>query len=230
MSLRDTKILLIDDDPDLLNILKVKLGMEGYIVSAALDASSGHKKIIDQQPDLILLDIDMPGKNGLELCKTLRSSPENSKLPIIILSARDEQIDRLLGLEFGADDYVTKPFDIRELVLRIKSLLNRVYSSKGTKSNFQFGCLSVDFDSHSVKVKNKPVSLTLTEFKLLSYLVADPGKTKSRDFFLEKVWNYGEGVYSRTIDTHIQRLRTKLNEAGGYIQTVRGVGYRFNSD
>ena len=131
-------------------------------------------------------------------------------------------------LEFGADDYVTKPFDIRELILRIKIILKRVYSSKGTTDKFRFGCLMVDFDSHIVKVQNKPVSLTLTEFKLLSCLLADSGKTKSRDFILEKIWDYGEGVYSRTIDTHIQRLRTKLNKAGGYIKTVRGVGYRFN--
>jgi two-component system phosphate regulon response regulator PhoB len=222
------KILLIDDDPDLLEILKVKLSKEGFVVRFAMDATSGFKKIIDQNPDLILLDIDMPGKNGLELCKSIRSSPENSELPIIILSARDEQIDRLLGLELGADDYITKPFDTRELILRIKSVLKRVYSSKRTKDNFQFGCLMVDFNSHSVKVHDEPVNLTLTEFKLLSYLVAEPGKTQSREFFLDKVWDYGDEIYSRTIDTHIQRLRTKLDEAGGYIQTVRGVGYRFN--
>jgi two-component system phosphate regulon response regulator PhoB len=172
----------------------------------------------------------MPGKNGLELLRTLRSSTENKDLPIIILSGRDEQIDRLLGLEFGADDYITKPFDTRELVLRIKSVLKRAYSFNEARDSFHFGCLIMDFDSHSVMVQNKPINLTLTEFKLLSYLVADPGKTKSRDFFLEKIWGYGDGIYSRTIDTHIQRLRTKLNEAGRYIQTVRGVGYRFSID
>ena len=224
------KILLIDDDPDLQNALRIKLGKEGFVVTSALDACVGQKKITNQKPDLVLLDIDMPGKNGLELCKSLRANPGNNNLPIIILSDRNEQIDRLLGLEFGADDYITKPFNIRELVLRIKNIFKRVNSSNVGKDKFCSGCLIVDFESHSVKVKNKSINLTLTEFKLLSHLVADPGSTNSREFLLEKIWDYGEGVYSRTIDTHVQRLRSKLKEAGGYIKIVRGVGYRFHND
>ena len=228
--MRENKILLIDDDPELLDLLKVKLGGEGFVVICAPEANSGLKKIVDHNPDLVLLDINMPGRNGLELCKHLRSSPVSKNLPIIFLSGRDEQIDRLLGLEFGADDYITKPFDIRELILRINNVIKRVYSSKESREKIYLGCLMVDYDNHSVEVHNETINLTLTEFKLLSCLLADSGKTKSRDFILEKIWDYGEGVYSRTIDTHIQRLRTKLNKAGGYIKTVRGVGYRFNSD
>ena len=227
MPIQNNHILLIDDDPDLFAVLNLKLAKEGFNVRSALDGDSGFSEIKNNRPDLVLLDIDMPGIDGLQLCKTLRSQGETKNLPIILLTGRDEQIDKLLGLEFGADDYITKPFNIRELVLRVKNVLKRVYPTAPSVECFRIGCLWVDFESHAVKVKNQEIDLTLTEFKLLVHLIEQPGKTKSRDVLLEKIWDYGDGVYSRTIDTHIQRLRSKLKEAGSYIQTVRGVGYRF---
>ena len=181
-----------------------------------------------KRPDLVVLDVNMPGLSGLEGCRNLRADKKTQNVPIIILSARKEDIDRVLGLEFGADDYVTKPFNIKELVLRINSVLKRVYGEKSTSDVMAHGILSVDFARHEVKVKNKPIDLTLTEFKLLSCLLERPGQVQSRDYLLEHIWEHGEGVFSRTVDTHIQRLRTKLKQAGSYIETVRGIGYRLH--
>jgi len=223
-------ILLVDDDQDLLAVLELKLSGDGFKVQTALDGESALKKIKKKSPDLVILDVNLPGMNGMEICKTLRSEEQTKNIPILMLTARDEEIDRVLGLEFGADDYVTKPFNTRELVLRIKSILKRAQGMPETKETFEYGCLRVDMKNHEVKVKNKVIALTLTEFKLLSYLIENPGKVQTRDFLLDHIWDYGEDVFSRTVDTHVQRLRSKLNEAGNYIQTVRGVGYRFKDN
>ncbi|MFQ5449066.1 MAG: response regulator transcription factor [Nitrospinaceae bacterium] len=220
-------ILLVDDDRDMLAALELKLGKEGFKIQTASDGEMAIKKVRAKIPDLIVLDVNMPGMSGMDVCKTLRSDTRSVNIPIIMLTARDDEIDRVLGLEFGADDYVTKPFNTRELILRIKSVLKRVYTAPEAKENFKFGCLSVNLANHAVKVKNKEVELTLTEFKLLARLIESPGKIKPRDVLLEQIWEYGDGVFSRTIDTHIQRLRSKLKDAGEYIETVRGVGYRF---
>jgi two-component system phosphate regulon response regulator PhoB len=147
-----------------------------------------------------------------------------------MLTARDDEVDRILGLEFGADDYVTKPYNPRELILRVKGLLKRIFhfqDNPGASDYIQVGPLAIDLGRHEVQIDGQVVELTLTEFKLLSYLIKNPGRIKTRDFLLEQIWEYGDGVFSRTIDTHIQRLRSKLKEAGKYIKTVRGVGYRF---
>ncbi|MZH05705.1 MAG: response regulator transcription factor [Nitrospinae bacterium] len=172
----------------------------------------------------------MPRLNGMEVCKAIRSDEQTRDLAVIMLTARDDEIDRVLGLEFGADDYVTKPYNARELILRVKALLKRIFpveNPSSSKNLFQIGSLSIDLGKHEVKVDNKVVELTLTEFKLLAHLIQNQGKIKTRDFLLEQIWEYGDGVFSRTIDTHIQRLRAKLDGAGKYIKTVRGVGYRF---
>ncbi|GJL78426.1 MAG: DNA-binding response regulator [Nitrospinaceae bacterium] len=220
-------ILLVDDDKDLVAALELKLSKEGFKVETASDGEGAIKKIRLKVPDLLVLDVNMPGMSGMDVCKTLRSENRTATVPIIMLTARDEEIDRVLGLEFGADDYMTKPFNTRELVLRIKSVLKRVYAPPEAKEQFKYGCLFVNLANHAVTVKNKEVDLTLTEFKLLARLIESPGKIKPRDVLLEQIWEYGDGVFSRTIDTHIQRLRSKLKDAGGYIETVRGVGYRF---
>ena len=167
------------------------------------------------------------GMSGMDVIKILRSENRTVDVPIIMLTARDDEVDRVLGFEFGADDYVTKPCNTRELILRIKSVLKRVYAPPEAKEQFSYGCLCVNLANHAVKVKNKDIDLTLTEFKLLARLIESPGKIKPRDVLLEQIWEYGDGVFSRTIDTHIQRLRSKLKDAGSYIETVRGVGYRF---
>jgi len=218
--------LIVDDDPDIIRLIKAYLSEKVYKILEASDGESAMRMATTKSPDLMVLDVNMPGLSGLEVCRNLRADKKTHKIPIIILSARKDDIDRVIGLEFGADDYVTKPFNIHELVLRINNVLKRVYGEETSNDALTYGVLSVDFARHEVKVKNKAIKLTLTEFKLLASLLENPGQVQSRDYLLENIWEHGEGVYSRTVDTHIQRLRNKLNEAGQYIETVRGIGYR----
>lgn len=224
---RRHSLLLVDDDPDILTLLQAKLKKEPYDIFTASEGEAALNMVRTQKPDLVVLDVNLPGLSGLEICRSLRADKETREIPIIMLSSRGEEIDRVLGLEFGADDYVTKPFNTQELILRINNVLRRVYREDASDESFSQGDLSVNFLKHEVTVKGETVQLTLTEFKLLSSLLESVGQVKTRDYLLEHIWEHGEGVYSRTIDTHIQRLRTKLKEAGRYIETVRGVGYRF---
>jgi DNA-binding response OmpR family regulator len=224
------QILLVDDDKELLAALEVKLQKEGYQIDTAPDGEVALEKIRANLPDLVILDVNMPRMNGMDVCKALRSDDRTRDLAVIMLTARDDEVDRILGLEFGADDYVTKPYNPRELILRVKGLLKRIFhfqDNPGAQEQIQVGPLSIDLSKHEVQVDGELVELTLTEFKLLAHLIENPGKIKTRDFLLEEIWEYSDGVFSRTIDTHIQRLRSKLKEAGKYIKTVRGVGYRF---
>jgi DNA-binding response OmpR family regulator len=224
------RILLVDDDEELLAALEVKLRKEGYEIETAQDGEVALEKIKANLPDLVILDVNMPRMNGMDVCKALRSDDKTRDLAVIMLTARDDEVDRILGLEFGADDYVTKPYNSRELILRVKGLLKRIFhfqDNPGVVEQIQVGPLSIDLSKHEVQVDGQIVELTLTEFKLLAHLIKNPGKIKTRDYLLEEIWEYGDGVFSRTIDTHIQRLRSKLKEAGKYIITVRGVGYRF---
>lgn len=224
---RRHSLLLVDDDPDILTLLQAKLKKEPYDIFTASEGETALGIVRTKKPDLVVLDVNLPGLSGLEICRSLRANKETRDIPIIMLSSRGEEIDRVLGLEFGADDYVTKPFNTQELILRINNVLRRVYKENAGDESFSQGDLNVNFLKHEVTVKGEPVQLTLTEFKLLSSLLESIGQVKTRDYLLEHIWEHGEGVYSRTIDTHIQRLRTKLKEAGRYIETVRGVGYRF---
>ena len=224
------KILLVDDDKELLAALEVKLQKEGYQIDTAPDGEVALEKIRANLPDLVILDVNMPRMNGMEVCRALRSDDKTRDLAVIMLTARDDEVDRILGLEFGADDYVPNPYNPRELILRVKGLLKRIFhfqDNPGAQEDIQVGPLSIDLGKHEVQVDGEVVELTLTEFKLLAHLIENPGKIKTRDFLLEEIWEYSDGVFSRTIDTHIQRLRSKLKEAGKYIKTVRGVGYRF---
>jgi len=225
-NIRRYSLLLVDDDPEILSLLQAKLGKEPFEIFTASEGRSALNIIQTQKPDLVLLDVNLPGLSGLEICRSLREDKDTRDIPIIMLSGRSEEIDRVLGLEFGADDYVTKPFNAKELILRINNVLKRVYKEEGVSESFTRGDLTVDFLKHEVTVKGKPIQLTLTEFKLLSCLLESIGQVKSREYLLANIWEHGDGVFSRTIDTHIQRLRTKLKEAGRYIETVRGVGYR----
>jgi two-component system phosphate regulon response regulator PhoB len=179
-------------------------------------------------PNLILLDVMLPEINGLEVCKLLRSDSKTSAIPIIMLTARAAEIDRVLGLELGADDYVTKPFSPRELVLRVKKMLARTRFPDPQMEAFQFGDLAVDLPRHIVTVKRQRIDLTATEFKLLVTLIQRRGHVQSRDALLRDVWEYDKQIDTRTVDTHMRRLREKLGAAGAkYLDTVRGVGYRF---
>ncbi len=220
-------ILLVDDDSELLSLLDRKLSEEGFRVLTEADGTLALDRIKRKMPDLVILDVNMPEISGMEICKTLRSDTATQNLPVIMLTACDDQIDRVLGLEFGADDYITKPFNARELVLRIKNVLKRAPETVSEKETYKLGNLLVNFDTHEVTLKKEKIQLTLTEFKLLEKLIETPGKVQSRSILLDEIWEYGDDVLSRTVDTHVQRLRSKLKGAGKHIQTVRGVGYHF---
>lgn len=220
-------ILLVDDDEELLTLLERKLTDEGFRIFTEAKGSRALERIKRKSPDLVILDVNMPGINGMEICKALRSDANTQNLPIIMLTACDDQVDRVLGLEFGADDYITKPFNARELVLRIKNVLRRNQEPSSEKECFKIGNLQVNFNTHEVTLKKKKIELTLTEFKLLEKLIETPGKIQTRSTLLDEIWDFGDEVLSRTVDTHVQRLRSKLKEAGKHIKTVRGVGYHF---
>ena len=224
---RRYSLLLVDDDPDILTLLQAKFKDEPFEIFTAAEGTSALSIVRNEKLDLIVLDVRLPGLSGLEICRFLKADKKTRDIPIIMLSARSEEIDRVLGLEFGAEDYVTKPFSPQELILRIHNVLKRVYKEGEATEGFTQGDLTVDFLKHEVTVKGQPIQLTLTEFKLLSSLLEAVGQVKTREYLLEHVWDHADDVFSRTIDTHIQRLRTKLKEAGRHIETVRGVGYRF---
>jgi two-component system phosphate regulon response regulator PhoB len=177
---------------------------------------------------LILLDLMLPDGSGLDLCREIKSDKEKSSVPIIILTAKDDEVDKVVGFELGADDYVTKPFSVRELILRMKAVLKRgEKKSDNVEVQRQFGQLSIDTESHEVFVDNNEITLTALEFKLLCQLVDRRGRVQSRDQLLSDVWGYSAEVTTRTVDTHIKRLREKLGSMGKYVQTIRGVGYKF---
>jgi two-component system phosphate regulon response regulator PhoB len=221
------RILVVDDEPDLLELIEVNLKGAGYEVLVAANGTDGLKMARQTIPELIVLDVMLPEMGGLEVCKSLRSEPATTAIPILMLTARATEIDRVLGLELGADDYVTKPFSTRELVLRVKNLLRRKVTGKTSDSNVQFGGLSIDRARHRVSFNGRPLTLTLTEFKLVTVLAERRGRVQSRDQLLKDVWGYNSVIDTRTVDTHMRRLRHKLGGAAKYLDTVRGVGYRF---
>ena len=224
------KILIIEDEPDIRRNLEYNLGREGFNASSVGTLDKAYKKIKSKKFDLILLDLMLPDGSGLELCKKIKSNSETEATPIIILTAKDDEVDKVVGFELGADDYVTKPFSVRELILRVKAILKR--SDKKTKEvvevERQFGDLKIDVDSHEVHVDSQLIELTALEFRLLKELVDKRGRVQSRDQLLSEVWGYNAEVTTRTVDTHIKRLREKLGSMGKYVQTIRGVGYKFS--
>lgn len=224
------KILIIEDEPDIRRNLEYNLGREGFNASSVGTLDNAYKKIKSKKFDLILLDLMLPDGSGLELCKKIKSNSETEATPVVILTAKDDEVDRVVGFELGADDYVTKPFSVRELILRVKAILKR--SDTKTKEvvevERQFGDLKIDVDSHEVHVDSKLIELTALEFRLLKELVDKRGRVQSRDQLLSEVWGYNAEVTTRTVDTHIKRLREKLGSMGKYVQTIRGVGYKFS--
>jgi phosphate regulon transcriptional regulator PhoB len=221
------KILVVDDEPDALELIQYNLKAAGYDVVTAADGEEALKKARTTHPSLVILDVMLPEVDGLEVCKTLRREPTTSAIPIIMLTAKAGEIDRVLGLELGADDYVTKPFSPRELVLRVKAMLRRRVPAEPEPESFAFADLKIDVPRHEVLVGNKRVDLTATEFKLLTVLAERRGRVQSRETLLRDVWEYDSFIDTRTVDTHMRRLRDKLGEAARYLDTVRGVGYRF---
>ncbi|MDP8262067.1 MAG: response regulator [Candidatus Ancaeobacter aquaticus] len=219
-------ILIIEDEKDICEMIDYNLTKEGYRVFSAGNSAKAFRLLEKERIDLIILDIMLPDKDGFEICKLLKVDKKTSRVPIIMLSAKSQETDKVLGLELGADDYVTKPFSVRELSARIKAVLRRhaVSDSKGA-SNENAICL--DPEKQKVTVHRKEIKLTRTEFKLLEYFMQKPGMVLSREKILDRVFGYDSPVYDRTVDVHIKSLRKKLGNAKSYIETVRGSGYRF---
>ena len=222
-----SKILVVDDEPDAVELIEFNLKAAGYDVVVAMDGAEALKKARAHLPSLIILDVMLPEMEGTEVCKALRRDPNTSGIPIIMLTAKAAEIDRVLGLELGADDYVTKPFSPRELLLRVKGLLRRGAATEEKADRLTIGELNIDIPRHSVTVKGKSVELTATEFKLITVLAQRRGRVQSREQLLQDVWEYDNLIDTRTVDTHMRRLREKLGAAAKYLDTVRGVGYRF---
>ncbi len=224
------KILIVDDEPDALEILGFKLKEAGWTPLLAPDGARALALARDERPALIVLDLMLPEIDGFEVCKLLRRDPATAGIPIIMLTARAAEMDRVIGLELGADDYVTKPFSPRELVLRIKKLLARVKAAEEPIAVLHLGELEIDGPRHAVKIDGAEVSLTATEFKLLELLARRRGRVQSRDRLLQDVWGYDNPIDSRTVDTHMRRLREKIGVVADQLETVRGVGYRFKAE
>ncbi len=225
-------ILIIEDEKDLAQLISYNLEQEGFRSKIASSGSEGYEKASAESPDLIILDLMLPKMSGLEVCRLIRSNAKTKSIPIVMLTAKGEEIDRVVGFEMGADDYMVKPFSPRELVLRVKAILKRSQGEQNEENShsiMQFEKIQVDPTQHRVWVEKKEVILTATEFKLLEYFLRSNGRILTRDILLDKVWGYDVAVTTRTIDTHVKRLREKLGKSGNAIETVRGVGYRLKS-
>ncbi len=221
------RVLVVDDEPDLLELVRVNLAQSGYAVETASSGSDALAALRRAPPDVMILDLMLPDISGTELCARVRADQRLTGLPIIMLTAKSEEIDRVVGLELGADDYVTKPFSPRELSLRVRAVLRRRAPSGDGARILEHGALRVDPDSHRASVEGREITLTAKEFQLLVALMGRPGRVMTRERLLDEVWGSDITVTSRTIDTHLKRLREKLGAAGDLIETVRGVGYRF---
>ncbi len=223
-----SKILIVEDDPDIRELLRFNLEKAGYTLFLAEDGEKALTLARKHSPDIVLLDLMLPGVDGLEVCRTLKQDPELQRIPIIMVTAKGEELDRVVGLELGADDYVVKPFSLREVVLRIRKLLER-REKQAAPAILKADPLVLDLDAHTARLDDQILELTATEFRLLVYLLRHRGRVQTREMLLDRVWGYSFEGYGRTIDTHIRRVRKKMGEAQNLIETVRGVGYRFQA-
>ncbi len=221
------KILVVDDEPEAVELIEFNLRAAGFDVATAPDGAEALKKAQALVPALVVLDLMLPEIDGLEVCKMLRRQPATASIPIIMLTAKAAELDRVLGLELGADDYLTKPFSPRELILRVKKILQRGKVATDGIDVYNVGHLKIDTPRHVVSWRGKTIELTATEFKLLALLAQRRGRVQSREQLLRDVWDYNAMIDTRTVDTHMRRLREKLGPAGKFLDTVRGVGYRF---
>lgn len=224
------KILIIEDEKDLADLLAFNLRQERFHATVALDGASGLEQALADPPDLVILDLMLPGMMGTEVCKTLKKEEKTASVPVIMLTAKGEEIDRVVGFEVGADDYMVKPFSTRELLLRIKAVLRRTAPAQQLTPQLVIGPIEIDTDRHTVQVNGEEIILTTTEFKLLLSLAERLGRLQHRDTLLKNVWGYTYTGDTRTVDTHITRLRTKLGPAGDMIKTVRGFGYKMEKE
>jgi two-component system phosphate regulon response regulator PhoB len=229
MSAQPHRILIVDDESDVVEMLTMSLRSAGFVVSAVEDGVSALTKARTDPPSLVILDLMLPQMPGLEVCRAFKSDPVLHLIPIIMLTAKAEEVDIIVGLELGADDYVTKPFSPRELVLRVNRSLRRGKDKVApTTERIRIGHLVLDQGRYEVEVQGERIELTATEFKLLALLMDRRGRVQPRDRLLNDVWGYESVIDTRTVDTHIRRLREKLGSASSYLETVRGVGYRIN--
>ena len=227
-----SRILVVDDERDIVDLISYNLEKEGFTVFNAYDGEEALKTVRARSIDLMILDLMLPGIQGMEVCKFIRKDPSNANLPIIMLTAKGDEVDKILGLEIGADDYIAKPFSVRELLARVRAVLRRVESQRDmeTKETFGFKGLHIDFSSHVVTIDDEAVELSPTEFRLLKFLSRHPGRAYTRDQILDHVWGEDAFVEPRTVDVHVKRLRSRIERdlsMPQYVLTVRGVGYKF---
>ena len=230
------RILVVEYEPDILEVVRYNLEQAGFQVSASDNGEAALERIEDNPPELVILDLMLPGVDGFEVCRAIKQQEATKDLPVLILTAKTDEVDRIVGLELGADDYVVKPFSPRELVLRVKAILRRTKATGDADiaddepKVLRAGPIEIAPVEFRAFLEGEPLQLTTTEFKLLHALVERRGRVQSREVLLSNVWNYEHSGYARTVDTHIRRLRQKLGESGNLVETVRGVGYRFRRD
>ena len=223
------KLFIVEDEPDLRDTLIYNFENEGFKVKAFSSGESFLDILQKNKPNLVILDLMLPGLSGLDICRELRSNDNYAGIGVVMLTAKSEEVDRIVGFELGADDYVTKPFSVRELILRVKVLLKKSTENSANEQILEYGPISMNLEAHDVSVNGQSIILTALEFKLLKHLLKRKGRVQTRDQLLGDVWGYSSEVTTRTVDTHIKRLREKLGKPGELIQTIRGVGYRFNN-
>mgnify|MGYP005695184995 FL=1 len=224
-------ILVVEDEEDILDLISYNLKQAGFSIIAVESGEEALEVASEENFSLVLLDLMLPGIDGLEVCRLLRAKPETKNIPVLRLTARTEEVDRIVGLELGADDYLTKPFSPRELVLRVRAILRRAEVVESVSDEtIRVGSLTIDPIEHRVQLLGEEIELTATEFRLLLTLAQRRGRVQSREELLNVVWGYEHSGYRRTVDTHLRRLRAKMGEAADYLETVRGVGYRFRRE
>ena len=224
-------ILVVEDEEDILDLIRYNLKQAGFSIIAVESGEEALEVASEENFSLVLLDLMLPGIDGLEVCRLLRAKPETKNIPVLMLTARTEEVDRIVGLELGADDYLTKPFSPRELVLRVRAILRRAEVVESVSDEMiRIGSLTIDPIEHRVQLLGEEIELTATEFRLLLTLAQRRGRVQSREELLNVVWGYEHSGYRRTVDTHLRRLRAKMGEAADYLETVRGVGYRFRRE
>ncbi|MFH1062186.1 MAG: response regulator transcription factor [Candidatus Omnitrophota bacterium] len=222
------KILVVEDDKHISKLVKYNLEKAGFDCTLCITGEEGLADLAHQPADLVILDIMLPKIDGLETCRQIRQDKKLAHIPIVMLTAKSEEVDKIVGFELGADDYVVKPFSPRELILRVKAILKRRKTAEVESEILSLGKITIDISRHEVKIDKAAISLTQIEFKLLVTLLKRSGRVQSRDKLLEDVWDMASDVTTRTIDTHIKRLREKLGKSGKLIETVRGIGYKFS--
>lgn len=224
---RSKRILIVDDEPDVTELVGYQLRAKGFAAETLNDPTQSIAKIRAFQPDLVILDVMMPDISGIQICRMLRADPKTKSIPVIFLTAKTEEADRVLGLEVGGDDYICKPFSVKELMLRVQGLLRRNSGpADELPKRLEIGSIVLDNERHQVTITGVPVELTATEFRLLRLLMERKGRVQTREHLLLNVWNYETEIETRTVDTHIRRLREKLGAEADRIETLRGVGYR----